>query len=111
MEARQISDQILSCFETEDTEHEILGHKVEPLDARRRREFDTVALERRLAENRTTTAGAFRRHADDDDIVVNGFQEIGGGGRRSSGFDSQPNIRLTANRGPACWPFLFDTVR
>lgn len=43
MEARQIGDQILSCFETQDIEHEILGDIVEPLDARRRREFNTSA--------------------------------------------------------------------
>src|SRR5471030_1972440 len=42
-EARQIGDQILSCFKTEDIEHELLGDIVEPLDARRRREFDTFA--------------------------------------------------------------------
>src|SRR5476651_227663 len=41
MEARQIGNQILPCFETEDIEHEILGDIVEPLDTCRRREFDT----------------------------------------------------------------------
>ena len=76
MQTRQIRDEALSRFEAEDIEHEIVGDVLKALDARRRSQFDALALEGSFAENRTTGTRSLRRHVDDDAIVVNDFQQL-----------------------------------
>lgn len=51
MQARQISDEVLSGFEAEDLEHEFLGDVLERRDTRRLRKLDALALECSFAEH------------------------------------------------------------
>ena len=74
MQTRQIGDEVLSRFEAEDFEHEIIGDVLEPLDTRRRRQFDMLAFEGPFAENRTSRSPGC--HDDDDAIVVIDFQQL-----------------------------------
>ena len=60
--------------------HEIVGDVLEPLDSRRRRQFDALALEGPFVENRTTGTCSPGRHDDDDAIVVINFQQLLGFG-------------------------------
>lgn len=74
MQARQISDEVLSRFEAEDLEHQVPGDVLERLDTRRLRKLDALAVEWSFEEHWITRRCSLGRHEDDDAIVSFDFQ-------------------------------------